>query len=457
MIRFKLSTKIAWNYAIVFTVVLLVINFAVFLSTQFYVRAQSSQEVVRLFGRVEQVLLREGGLREDALEELAVTPPFFFQVTGTRLSMSSHPAYGVLSDATGTRLRKVTSEGTETTDRILVRESTVPTATGVYRLVVGKDLSIYRFMNTVTLVTLVLASILGIFLSFVVGAVISRRSFSPIVSMTKSAAAIGPANLHQRIQEPRVEDELKELSKTFNSMLDRLEDAYAKQAQFVSDASHELRTPLTVIKGYNDLLLRWGKEDKAVLEEAMEAIRGETLNMTVLVENLLFIAKGENRRIQLAPERFDVTGLLEETAKDYGVAWKNRTFEAVGAPLWVVQDRRMIKQLLRIFIDNSIKFTKDGGTITLSVTPTAEGYDLRIRDQGDGIPLEDQDRIFERFYVAEKARTKDKAGAGLGLSIAKWIVEAHGGVIQVLSKPGQGTTMVVHFFGGLAAKEEEAT
>jgi signal transduction histidine kinase len=263
--------------------------------------------------------------------------------------------------------------------------------------------------------------------------------------MTKSAAAIGPLNIHDRIEEPPIEDELKELSVTFNNLLDRLDDAYMKQAKFVSDASHELRTPLTVIKGYNDMLYRWGKDDPEILDEAIMAIRQETQNMHMLVENLLFSAKGENQKIKLEMTSFSILELLEETIKDYRLSVKERTFDVVAENFEVHQDRRMIKQLLRILIDNSLKFTKDGDTITVMAKKEPGQYALSVKDPGEGILEKELVQIFERFYVADKARTKDKAGSGLGLSIAKWIVEIHEGAIKASSTPFKETEIKAIF------------
>ncbi len=333
----------------------------------------------------------------------------------------------------------------EKSDKLILSRKKVAGAEGVVDLLVLKDLSVFTFMNSVTLVTLIIASLLGIFVSYVVGYFISRQSFAPIISMTKSAAAIGPGNIHARLEEPEVQDELKELSQTFNGLLDRLDDAYSKQSKFVSDASHELRTPLTVIKGYNDLLMRWGKEDKEILDEAIDAIRAETDNMSMLVENLLFIAKGENRKIRLDMSSFSIRELLEETAKDSELSVADRDFLVIAEDFTVTQDRRMIKQLLRIFIENSVKFTGKDSRITLKAEKDDGYYSLHVIDDGEGIAKEDLSRIFERFYVADKARTKNKAGSGLGLSIAKWIVETHGGTLEAKRVLGTGTTMIARF------------
>jgi len=382
---------------------------------------------------------------EESLQDLGVIFPLFAEVSSTGAKVTSLSNFSLSPMDGKYALEKDYARGNEVSRNIIVTSEKVAGPSEVFTVTVVKDLSVFTFINSVTLVTLVIASVLGIFVSYVVGYFISKQSFSPILDMTKSAAAIGPGNIHDRIVGPPVQDELKELSETFNGLLDRLDDAYSKQAKFVSDASHELRTPLTVIKGYNDLLMRWGKDDPEILDEAIGAIRSETDNMSMLVENLLFIAKGENKKMQLVKKRFNIHELLEEISKDSSLSVADRNFPVLGDDFEVIQDRRMIKQLVRIFIENSVKFTRESSSITLEARKINGFYKLIVSDDGEGIPKEDIDKIFERFYVADKARTKDKAGSGLGLSIAKWIVETHNGEIKVESSLGKGTKMIVTF------------
>lgn len=445
MKRLKLSTKITWNYALIFTSILLIINLAVFLSTQFYNRLSAGNEVETLLFSVEEEILSGAEVTEEKLRSLGAVSPFFVRLEQGGSTIASTDQFRVVERGDSYVLVKDFDQRVEESDKLIVSRKKVAGPFGVVDLLVLKDLSVFSFMNSVTLVTLVIASLLGIFVSYVVGYFISRQSFTPILSMTKSAAAIGPGNIHDRIEEPEVQDELKELSQTFNGLLDRLDDAYSKQAKFVSDASHELRTPLTVIKGYNDLLMRWGRDDKEILDEAIGAIRAETDNMSMLVENLLFIAKGENRKMKLDITPFCLKDLLEETAKDSALSVPDRDFQVLSDEFTVSQDRRMIKQLLRIFIENSVKFTMPDAKILLKAKDHEDDYTLQVIDDGEGIAEEDLHQIFERFYVADKARTKDKAGSGLGLSIAKWIVEIHGGTLEAKSRPGEGTTMTATF------------
>lgn len=445
MKRFKLSTKITWNYAIIFTSILLIINFAVYLSTIFYNRLNASTEVELLLTQVSRMVADGEEITDESLRKAGAVSPFYVEVRSDTETISSLGNFALKEVSGKVVLEKSYDRGTEVSEQIILTSERVTGENDVFIITVLKDLSVFSFSNSVTLVTLIIASLMGILVSYVVGYFISRQSFTPILAMTKSAAAIGPANIHDRIEEPPVQDELKELSETFNGLLDRLDDAYSKQAKFVSDASHELRTPLTVIKGYNDMLMRWGKDDPEILDEAISAIRSETDNMSMLVENLLFIAKGENKKMKLMKKTFNVHELLEEIAKDSSLSVDDRKFPVTGDDFEVYQDRRMIKQLVRIFIENSVKFTKEGSSITLGAQKFKGFYRLTVTDEGEGIPEEDIGKVFERFYVADKARTKDKAGSGLGLSIAKWIVETHGGTIKVDSALGRGTTMTVEF------------
>ena len=445
MKRLKLSTKITWKYALIFTAILLIINFAVYLSTIFYTRLSASNEVQLALDDISKKITAGENVTEESLQASGIVFPLYVEVSSDGTKVTSMSNFSLLPVEGKYRLEKRYDVGLEVSKNIIATSEKVAGPNEVYTVTVVKDLSVFTFINSVTLVTLIIASILGIFVSYVVGYFISKQSFSPILDMTKSAAAIGPANIHDRIVGPPVQDELKELSETFNGLLDRLDDAYSKQAKFVSDASHELRTPLTVIKGYNDLLMRWGKNDPEILDEAISAIRSETDNMSMLVENLLFIAKGENKKMQLVKKPFNIHELLEEISKDSSLSVADRNFPVLGDDFEVNQDRRMIKQLVRIFIENSVKFTKEWSSISLEARKYEGYYELIVSDEGDGIPKEDVDKIFERFYVADKARTKDKAGSGLGLSIAKWIVETHHGEIKVESAVGQGTRMIVTF------------
>lgn len=238
--------------------------------------------------------------------------------------------------------------------------------------------------------------------------------------------------------------DLQGLEDAINSMLTRMHDAYRQQAQFVSDASHELRTPIAVIQGYVRMLDRWGKDDEKVLEESIAAIKAETDHMKTLVEQLLFLARGDSGRQQLSPEPMDLSALMTEVLDEYRMIdedheWRQGTLDA--AP--VNADPALIKQAARILVDNAVRYTPEGGSIRLSAgTADSRAY-FEVQDGGIGIDPQDVPRIFDRFFRADPARARASGGTGLGLSIARWIVERHDGHFEVLSRPGLGTRIRV--------------
>ena len=267
----------------------------------------------------------------------------------------------------------------------------------------------------------------------------------PIDNMTNTAKSISANHLDRRLDVIESHDELKELAETFNEMLDRLQRAYEQQNQFVSDASHELRTPIAVIQGYANMLNRWGKEDKAVLEESIAAINSEANNMKELVEKLLFLARADKRTQKLQKGEFYLNELIDEIAKETKLIDNKHSFICERNDVVLIYaDRALIKQALRIFIDNSIKYTPEGGTIKLNSSRDPNGLAISIEDTGIGIAKEDISKVFDRFYRCDKSRTRNTGGTGLGLSIAKWIIDNHNGSIEIDSVLNQGTKVTIH-------------
>lgn len=294
-------------------------------------------------------------------------------------------------------------------------------------------------------VSLAVAFILAVLIMIRVGARTSRRMLSPINTMTRTARSISVGDLATRLDVVDSHDELKELAVTFNQMLDRIQTSFEKQEVFVSDASHELRTPISVIQGYANLLQRWGKEDRAVLQESIDAIKGESDYMKELVEKLLFLASADKKKQALQTEPFALNLLVEEVLKETNLIDTEHTISGVvKETLMVDGDWALIKQALRIFIDNSIKYTLSGGSISINSNLKGSRALITIEDTGKGIAAEELPLIFDRFYKADKSRTRENGGAGLGLSIAKWIIDQHQGDIWVESKLGQGTKISIY-------------
>lgn len=262
--------------------------------------------------------------------------------------------------------------------------------------------------------------------------------------MTDTVKKISISELSTRLNLDGAQDELKDLSKTFNNMLDRIQESYEKENRFVSDASHELRTPIAVIQGYINLLDRWGKNDKEILDEGITAIKKETENMKDLVEKLLFLARADKSTQIVNKEDFNINEVIEEVVKEtkmiddkHSISYEN------DGNIIINGDIKLIKEMFRIFIDNSIKYTNRGGQIKITSSLNKDKAVFSISDNGIGIKKEELPYIFDRFYRADKSRTKKNGGNGLGLSIAKWIVMIHNGEISVESKLNYGTKIII--------------
>ncbi|APC40502.1 hypothetical protein A7L45_10705 [Clostridium estertheticum subsp. estertheticum] len=279
----------------------------------------------------------------------------------------------------------------------------------------------------------------------------SKKMLLPIKNMTKATRAISINALEKRLNVSTSHDELKQLAETFNEMLDRIQSSYEMQNQFVSDASHELRTPIAVIQGYANMLYRWGKDDKAVLDESITAIKSESYNMQQLVEKLLFLARSDKKTQKIYKEDFCINELINEIIKETKLIDVNHEISSdINEELSIYADKNLLKQALRIFIDNSIKYTPIGGTIKLNSYIKKSNLTIEIIDTGIGIAKNDLPHIFTRFYRCDKSRAKESGGTGLGLSISKWIIGKHNGSILVESKLEMGTKITI----GVPMKKE---
>lgn len=243
--------------------------------------------------------------------------------------------------------------------------------------------------------------------------------------------------------------ELQGIERAVNDLLERMRQSYRQQTQFVSDASHELRTPIAVIQGYVNMLDRWGKEDEAILEEAIGAIKNESEHMQHLVEQLLFLARGDSNRQKMEKKEISLNSVLHEVYEESLMIDEHHRycFEESGEAV-ICGDHDMIKQSARILVDNAAKYTKEGEEIILRAGVMEGGKVFySIQDYGIGMAEPDIEHAFDRFYRADAVRNSKTGGTGLGLSIAKWIVEQHGGYYDVVSRQELGTRFTVIFPG----------
>ena len=292
---------------------------------------------------------------------------------------------------------------------------------------------------------LIVIDIIGFIFAIGTGYFISRKILKPISTMTKTAQNIAIENMNSRIPVNPVNDELNDLAGTFNNMLDRLQVGITQQQRFVSDASHELRTPATVIRGYSDLLMRWGSSDPEILQESIDAINSEAENMQQLIEQLLFLARSDQNRQPLNKEPLDLSKIVEDVFhKMRQVTHTHKVKLTQNDKAVIFADKVTIRQMLRIFLENAIKYTPKGGSVTIRSVKNGNYIKLSVSDTGIGIAEENQQKIFERFYRVNASHSKrEVSGTGLGLSIAKWIADQHNMTIELESQLGEGTTISV--------------
>lgn len=297
---------------------------------------------------------------------------------------------------------------------------------------------------------LVLAS--GIALAIATAAcwLLIRQGLTPVDRMVDTAAAIAAGDLTRRVPDPDPGTELGRLGRALNEMMTRIEEAIAARTageqrlrRFVADAAHELRTPLTSLRGYAELYRQGALPDEPAVRNAMGRIESEGARMARLVDDLLLLARlDQSRGLDVA--RVDVVAVVREAAEAFAVVDPDRPLSVnVPATAMVEGDLPRVRQIVDNLLSNVRTHTPHGTSVTLSVTSGPEQVSIAVADTGPGIEAKDRERLFERFWRADRARTRSRGGSGLGLAIVQSLVEAHGGTIAVESQPGHGSTFTV--------------
>jgi two-component system, OmpR family, sensor kinase len=329
-----------------------------------------------------------------------------------------------------------------------LRVLTVPLMVGERSLgvlQVGSIISVIEATQRTLLSVLIIGTVIAISVAGLAGWFTTNRALSPLEDVTHTALQITRADdLSHRIPyHGSPNDEVGQLINAFNQTLSRLESLFHTQRRFMADVGHELRTPLTVIKGNVGLMRRIGETD----EESLAGIENEVDRLTRLVGDLLLLAQAESGKLPLDKRLVELDTLLLEVMQQVRVLARDRLQMKLGEidQILVCGDKDRLKQVMVNLIGNAISYTPVGGEVVVGVGKSGSLARLTISDTGPGIPAEDLPHIFERFYRAEKSRTRsrDGKGFGLGLSIAYWIVNNHGGKIEVNSKVGEGTTFCV--------------
>jgi heavy metal sensor kinase len=277
---------------------------------------------------------------------------------------------------------------------------------------------------------------------------LAKRALAPVDEITRTARSLSADNLSARLAVPRTNDELERLSTTLNEMLERLDAAFRRISRFTADASHELRTPLAVMRTTAEVALRAPARDAGEARAALEQIVAEVERTTHLTENLLLLAKADSGAAGLQRHDVDLAATVGEACAQAEVLARVKGLElAAELPerdrLYVAGDAQALRRLFLILLDNAVKYTPAGGRVEVALREHGDDIVGEVRDTGIGISPHDLPHVFDRFYRADRARSRELGGAGLGLSIARWIVESHGGAIIAVSELERGSRFEV--------------
>jgi heavy metal sensor kinase len=289
---------------------------------------------------------------------------------------------------------------------------------------------------------------LAIFLAAAGGYFLARKSLEPVAAMSAQASRIGAANLRNRLSVRGADDELGHLAQSFNLLLDRLERSFEQQKRFMADASHELRTPVAILRGEAEVALSQPARRAEEYRESLAILLQEARRLALIVEDLFTLTRADAGQYDIAPKDFYLEELVNDCVHSIRALALGKSVTLAVEPMEecpIVADEGLLRRMLVNLLDNAIKYTPEGGRVTVTCCRQGDEYALSVSDTGTGIPAELQARIFERFFRADQARsrTDQNRGAGLGLAIARWVAEAHHGRLELSHSDSYGSVFTV--------------
>ena len=347
-------------------------------------------------------------------------------------------------------------------ERVAVRRVKTGVADAPYLIVVSQPLETVMEELALLRRVFMIAIPLALLLAGLGGFFLARKSLAPVVAMTERARQISAENLERRLPVANPRDELGQLASTFNELLARLDASFDLQRQFMTDASHELRTPLSVMRTTTQVILERQRRDESEYRNALAMIDDQTRRLSRIVDDMFTLARADAGRRPLARGALYLDELIVETARAASVlaARKGVKVETVWSPeVRYYGDEHLLRQMLLNLLDNAIRHTPAGGGVRVSLSQSDSTCEVIVADTSEGIPVEAQPHIFDRFYRVDKARSRagikmngavngsganaGGGGAGLGLSIARWVAEAHGGTIRLIRSDPTGTVFAI--------------
>ena len=343
-------------------------------------------------------------------------------------------------------LYTVAEEGhTNEHHRLAVRRVRIPPANTPYIILASQPLkavedelkSLREILYLATPAVLLVAGLGGWFLA--------RQGLAPVAAMAKSARQIGSGSLDRQLPVANPRDELGQLATTFNELLGRIDSAFDEQRRFMADASHELRTPLSVMSAAAGVTLKKLHRDEDEYREAIQMMAEQTKRLSRIVKDMFILARADAGSYPLQNRALYLNDLLEEIARAGEMLASDKGVSLVLTNLDEAAfhgDEDLLRQMVLNLVDNAVKFTPPGGTVKLTLARQVNEYQLSISDTGPGISADARDHVFERFYSADKSRSRTHGGGGLGLAISKWIAHAHNGDLELASSGKDGTTFI---------------
>ena len=315
----------------------------------------------------------------------------------------------------------------------------------VYTLCILQSLRAQQEMLEEVRVTFAWVIPLAILLASLGGYFLARKSLAPVVAMSVKAGRISAANLNERLPIQNAKDELGKLARAFNELLERVDRSFERQRQFMSDASHELRTPVAIMRGESEVALSRAERSAEEYRESLAVLHAEAQRLTHIVEDLFTLTRADAEQYPLSPKEFYLDELVAESARvtrSLAAAKEIALTCEATHELPIRADEALVGRMLLNLLDNAIKYTPRNGHVTVSCERANGEYEIKVSDTGPGIPADLQDRVFERFFRVDKARSREEndGGAGLGLAIARWIAQAHGGRLILSRSDATGST-----------------
>jgi signal transduction histidine kinase len=459
----SLRWRIAGWYALLLIIIAIALGVAITLRFEGILRAQAQEHVLATLADIRSAvapspnsfLFSEGGdsllvlENPDNLERWSSTSTFVevddldgYPIAKS-FNMDAIPTFGnpKLTPNASSAIREVHVQGRP----FLVAAQLFITGTRALVVQVGEPLDqLYRAFRQIewSIAVILLVAIVAVTL---ISFAIASQITTPINELANAMREIGSEGLHRRLRWKGRRDEVGRLAESFDDLLARLEEAFARERQFISDASHELKTPLTSINANAQMLARWGDRDEAIRKESLQTIISESASLADMVNGMLTLAKADSGDA-IPKEPFSLASVAREavnaTAQRAGEKGLDLRLEADGQSPIVDGDAALVRQLITNLVDNAIKFTETGG-VTVRVCGTQTDAIVEVQDTGPGIDPAELPLIFERFYRADKSRTREVPGTGLGLAIVRSIARVHAGRVEAERPEGGGTLMRV--------------